>query len=120
MVRILVVDDSSFARNRLKLIFEGAGHTVVGSAANGEQALSLFDELQPDIVTLDYLMAGKNGMEVLEDIIGHNPDARVIMVSGSATKEIEGKFLSAGAKFFIEKFNDKEQYLKAVDQVMGA
>jgi two-component system chemotaxis response regulator CheY len=120
MATILVVDDSSFARHRLGLLFENAGHTVVGSASNGEQALSLFYELQPDVVTLDYLMTGMNGMEVLKDIISHDPNARVIMISGSGSTTLEGQFLSAGAKLFVEKFNDQSQYLKAVDQVMEA
>ena len=102
------------------MIFERAGHTVVGSAADGEEALVLFDELHPDVVTLDYLMTGKNGVEVLEDIMSHDPDARVIMVSGSGNHSIESKVLSAGAKLFVEKFNDQVQYLNAVDQVMKA
>lgn len=120
MARILVVDDSSFARSRLKLLFENAGHKVVGSAANGDQALSLYEELQPDLVTLDYLMAGKNGIEVLKEIIGLDPQARVIMISCLGNQTVEGKLLSAGAKVFVEKLNDQEEYLKAVDQVMQA
>ena len=118
MARILVVDDSSFARSRLKLLFEKAGHKVVGSAADGDQALSLFDQLQPDVVTLDYLMTGKNGMEVLKEIMTHNPEARVIMISGLGNTAIEGEFLTAGARLFVEKLNDQDQYLKAIDQVM--
>jgi two-component system chemotaxis response regulator CheY len=120
MARILIVDDSSFARNRLRIIFERAGHVIVGSAANGQQALSLFDELKPDVVTLDYLMAGKNGDEVLEDIMSHDPNARVIMVSGSGNHTIENRVLSAGAKLFVEKFNGQDEYLNAVDRVMKA
>jgi two-component system chemotaxis response regulator CheY len=120
MPRILVVDDSSFARKRLSLIFERAGHTVVGSASNGDQALSLFDELQPDVVTLDYLMMGKNGLEVLVNIIDHDPDARVIMVSGAGNDSMERKFLAAGAKHFVHKLNNQDKYLRAVNQVMEA
>lgn len=116
MARILVVDDSSFARNRLKRIFERAGHKVVGSAANGDQAVSLFDKLQPDVVTLDYLMTGKDGMDVLKEILAHDPDARVIMISGSGN--VKSEFLSAGARLFVEKLNDQDQYLRAVDRVM--
>lgn len=120
MTKILIVDDSSFARNRLRVIFERAGHEVVGSAADGIQAMSLFEELSPDVVTLDYLMAGKNGQEVLEDIIQYDPDARVIMVSGSGDNTIADKVLSAGAKLFVEKFNGQDEFLQAVDQVMKA
>ena len=114
------MDDSAFARNRLKAIFEQAGHDVVGSAANGTQALNLFGSLRPDVVTLDYLMVGESGEEVLRDIIQQDPSARVIMVSGSGDNTIESRVLAAGAKLFISKFNGKEMFIKAVDQVMGA
>ena len=118
MTKILIVDDSSFARKRLKAIFERAGHEVVGSAEDGEQALTMFDTLDPDVVTLDYLMAGKNGEEVLRDIIRHDPDARVIMVSGSGDHTVEDRALSAGAKLFVGKFNSQRKFLQAIDQVM--
>jgi two-component system chemotaxis response regulator CheY len=120
MTSILIVDDSSFARSRLKNIFERAGHTVVGGAANGEQALSLYDKLQPDFITLDYLMTGKNGEQVLQDIISHDPNARVIMISGSGNKTIESRAMAAGAKLFVEKFNGHSVFLNAIDQVMRA
>ena len=120
MTKILIVDDSSFARNRLKVIFERAGHEVVGGAKNGEQALSMFKQMQPDVVTLDYLMAGKNGAEVLEDIMQLDPKARVIMVSGSADHALENKLLSAGAKLFVEKFKNQKHFLEAVEQVMNS
>lgn len=120
MATILVVDDSSFARKRLKQTFENAGHTVVGSAANGEQALSLYSQLQPEVVTLDYLMVGKDGMQVLKEIIDQDPNARVIVISGSGNHAIESEFLSAGAMVYVEKLNNQDEYLKAVDQVMQA
>ena len=118
MTKILIVDDSSFARNRLKVIFERAGHEVVGGAKSGEQALNMFKEMHPDVVTLDYLMAGKNGAEVLNDIIQIDPKARVIMVSGSGDHTLENKLLSAGAMLFVEKFKNQNRFLEAVDQVM--
>ena len=120
MTKILIVDDSSFARKRLKIIFEPAGHEVVGSAKDGEQALDLFDKLHPDVVTLDYLMVGKNGEEVLRDIIRHDPDARVIMVSGSGDHTVEERALSAGAKLFVGIFNGQGKFLQAIDRVMKA
>jgi len=120
VTKILIVDDSSFARNRLKIIFERAGHEVVGSAKDGKQALNMFDSLHPDVVTLDYLMAGKNGEEVLKDIIQHDPAAKVIMVSGSGDHTVEEKVLAAGAKLFVEKFKSKNEFLRAVDRVMRA
>lgn len=118
--RILIVDDSRFARNRLKLIFERGGHEVVGDADCGDKALELFNELRPDLVTLDYLMDGKNGAEVLEEIMQQDPSARVIMVSGSGDHNIERQLLEAGAKLFVTKLRSQEYFLNAVDQVMNS
>ncbi len=118
MPKILIVDDSPFARARLKQLFENGGHEVIGLAEDGVQALSLFKSLQPEVVTLDYLMRGRNGEEVLREIILYDPNARVIILSGSDDGNIEARVLKAGAKLFIEKFSMQRDVLKALDEVM--
>ena len=118
MAKILIVDDSAFARNSLRVIVESGGHAVVGRARNAEQALTLFKSLSPELVLLDYLMAGKSGEVVLKEIIQHKPGARVIMVSGSGDYTIEERALQNGAKAFLEKPNMKRDLLKVIDQVM--
>ena len=118
MAKILIVDDSAFARNRLKMIVEFGGHEVIGRAADGEQALELFYSLQPELVTLDYLMADENGDEVLEKIIKIDPKAKVIMISGTGDHAIQEKVLKAGAKVFLEKPFGQMDILKVIDQVM--
>ncbi len=118
MAKILIVDDSAFARNTLRVDVENGKHEVVGLAGDGAQALKLFKSLRPELVLLDYLMAGKSGMEVLKEIIQHDPSARVIMISGSGDHTIEEKALQTGAKLFLEKPCVRKNILKAIDQVM--
>ena len=118
MAKILIVDDSSFARTRLKILFDNGGHEVVGTARDGAQALALFKNLHPELVTLDYLMPDKSGEAVLKEIIQHDPSARVIIISGTSDHAIEERVLQAGAKVFIEKFNNQIDILKVIDQVM--
>lgn len=118
MAKILIVDDSAFARARLRMMLESGGHEVVGLAGDGQQALQLFKSLQPEIVTLDYLMAEKNGEEVLGEMIEHDPGANVIMISGSADNAIKERTLQLGAKLFIEKPIVEKDILKAIDQMM--
>lgn len=119
MTKILIVDDSFFARKRFKKIFEDGGHEVVGVAKDGNQALQLFTSEHPDVVMLDYLMEDKNGEEVLKDIIKIDPQVRVIMVSGSGDQTIEARALAVGAKQFISKAKSQHKLLKVIDQVMN-
>ena len=118
MAKILIVDDSTFARARLKTLFERGGHEVVGAAGDGEEALELFNSLHPELVTLDHVMAGKSGETVLKEIIRQDPGAKVIMISGTDDSAIEERVLQAGAKVFIKKFNAQLDILKVIDRVM--
>ena len=118
MAQILIVDDSAFARNSLRMIVVNGGHEVVGGAGDGEQALELFKSLRPELVTLDYLMPGKSGETVLREILQHDPSAKVIMISGSSDFSMEERVLQAGAKFFVEKPYLQRDILKVIDQVM--
>ena len=118
MAKILIVDDSAFARRSISMIVENGGHEVIGRAEDGEQALELYKCLHPELVTLDYLMEGKNGDEVLEEMIRHDPHAKVIMLSGSGDHAIEVTALETGAKVFMEKPNMYLNLLKVIDQVM--
>ena len=118
MAKILIVDDSVFARDILGLNVKRGGHEVVGFAGDGEQALKMFKSRHPELVILDYLMAGKNGMEVLEEIITHDPNARVIMVSGSGDHTVEERALRAGAKVFMGKPCVQSELLNEIERVM--
>ena len=67
-LRVLIVDDALFMRNMLKDIFTNAGHSVVGEAANGDEAITQYAELKPDLVTMDIVMPQKSGIEALQEI----------------------------------------------------
>lgn len=76
--RILVVDDSNLMRHRISQCLEDAGHTVVGKAKDGEEAISLYRRLKPDVVTMDITMRGKDGITAAQEILDSDPDAAVI------------------------------------------
>jgi two-component system chemotaxis response regulator CheY len=120
MAKILIVDDSAFTRNLLRRVYESGGHEVVGHAGNAKQALTLFKTLHPELVTLDYLMPDKNGEDVLEEMIEHDPNARVIMISGSGDNTVEERALQTGAKVYLEKHRAQREILEVIDQVMEA
>ncbi len=120
MTKILIVDDSAFSRNLIKKIVESGGHEVIGSAANGTEALELFNRLDPDLIALDYLLPDINGDAVLERILQQDAGARVIIISGSGGHTIGERALKLGAKAFVEKIHLQRDLLMTIDQVMEA
>jgi two-component system chemotaxis response regulator CheY len=120
MARILIVDDSGLARNTLKTILKNGEHQVVGEATDGEQAISQYDRLKPDIVTMDITMPNINGIESLKRIMADDPQARVIMISalGQGGKVLEA--LNNGARHYITKPFEPEKVLEAISDVMTA
>lgn len=114
MSRILIADDSMFMRSSLKEILVQGGHEVVGEAGDGIQAVELFKQLSPDIVTMDITMPKLSGIEALKKIIGIKKDAAVIMLTSISKPGNAAEALENGAKNYITKPFDKDKVLKAV------
>lgn len=118
MSRILVVDDAQIMRNILSSMLEEAGHEVVGHAANAEEALALYIQLKPDLVTLDILMEGADGVTCLKNIIQEDSQARVLMITAQGHGPIEQEARESGAKGYIAKPIEREQLQAAVNQAL--
>lgn len=106
--RIVIVDDSIFLIQQLKNFLEGLGFQVVGTGTDGYQAVALYREHKPDLITLDITMPNKDGMEALAEIMDEFPDANVMMISAIQGQEMT-KCIKIGAKAYMEKpllFND--------------
>jgi len=115
--RILVVDDSGFARRTLKQILEGAGHTVE-EAQNGPDALERYFLNKPDLVMLDMVMEGMNGLEVLAKLRELDREARVVVATADVQTSTRAEAQAKGASGFITKPFDREQVLKIVSTVL--
>jgi len=81
LLRVLIVDDSSFMRKRLKDTLEKAGHQVVGAAQNGQEGYELFKKTKPDLVIMDVAMQGVDGIEGVRLIKRDFPHAKIIFMS---------------------------------------
>ena len=103
MARILVVDDAAFMRKMVSDALTRGGHEVVGEAGNGVEAITRFQELKPELTTLDITMPEKDGLAALKEIIEIDPTARVIMCSalGQESKVLES--IKLGARDFVVK-----------------
>lgn len=101
--KILVADDDSMLRELLKAMLRSDGHTVVGEAGNGEQALSMTAELAPEVLLLDIHMPKMDGLACLDALKEKHPNTTVIMISGDASLPSVKDALHKGARGFIVK-----------------
>ena len=119
MARVLVVDDAAFMRKMVTDALSGGGHEIVGEAANGTEAVERFQELRPDVMTLDITMPEKDGLSALKEIIAVDPGAKVVMCSalGQESKVLES--IKLGAKDFVVKPFQADRVLSAIDKALG-
>lgn len=115
----MIVDDSLMIRTQLCEIFSSAGHEVIGLAADGLDAPSLVRELRPDLVTLDLVMPGRDGLTTLEHLLIINPEMAVIVCSASLTEPTVIRALKLGARDFIRKPFDREIVLDVTSRALG-
>ncbi|MBX6394178.1 MAG: response regulator [Alicyclobacillaceae bacterium] len=117
--RILIVDDAAFMRMMIKEILTKHGYEVVGEAVNGVQAVEKYQELKPDLVTLDITMPEMDGIEALKRIRQIDPQAKVIMCSAMGQQAMVIDAIQAGAKDFIVKPFQADRVIEAVRKTLG-
>ena len=101
--KILIVDDAAFMRMMIKDILVKNGYEIVGEGADGYQAIELYKETSPDLVTMDITMPEMDGITALKEIRNINPNAKVIMCSAMGQQAMVIDAIQAGAKDFIVK-----------------
>lgn len=115
---ILLADDAQVIRLMLNRILVDAGYTVVGEAANGQQAVELYRQLHPDLVIMDITMPEMNGIEAVKAIRADDPKAKIIICSAMGQKAYVVEAIEAGAKNFILKPFDADKILETVQVVI--
>ena len=119
MPRVLIVDDAAFMRMMLKDILSKNGFQVVGEAANGQKAIELFKQEQPDVVTMDITMPEMDGIQALKEIKSFDASAKIIMCSAMGQQAMVMEAIKSGAKDFIVKPFQAERVLEAIKKVLG-
>lgn len=118
--RILITDDALFMRVTLKNILTNNGYEVVGEAENGAQAVALYDQLKPDLVTMDITMPEMDGIEALKAIRAKDPGAVIIMCTAMGQKNMVVDAIQSGAKDFIVKPFSEDRVVEAVGKLLAA
>ena len=119
MATVLVVDDAAFMRMMLKDILTKGGYDVVGEAADGNEAVAKYNELKPDLVTLDITMPNKDGLQALKEIRDNDPNATRIMCSAVGQQAMVIDAIQAGAKDFVVKPFQPDRVLESIHKVLG-
>lgn len=100
---IIVVDDSPFASKQIKDLVEENGYEVIGYAKNGEEGIKMYEELHPDIVILDIIMPGIDGIETAEILEKSDPDVTILMLSSLCDAGTLEEVRAIGVKYLIPK-----------------
>lgn len=116
---VIIADDAAFMRMMLKDILSKSGYNIVAEAANGQEAVDKFNELKPDLVTMDITMPQKDGITALKEIMAANPKARIVMCSAMGQQAMVIESIQAGAKDFIVKPFKPDRVLESIVKVLN-
>ena len=108
-----------FMRNVIRQILANGGLDVIGEAGAGKEAVDLYGKLKPDIVTMDLVMPGLDGIETIREIVEKDPEARVLMVSSVGQQNMVTRAIKAGAKGYVVKPFKPELLLQAAKEAHG-
>lgn len=117
--KIMIVDDAAFMRMMIKDILTKNGYEVIAEAADGAQAVELYKEHQPDLVTMDITMPEMDGIAALKEIKQINGNAKVIMCSAMGQQAMVIDAIQAGAKDFIVKPFQADRVLEAIGKTLS-
>ncbi|HEY3424490.1 MAG TPA: response regulator [Negativicutes bacterium] len=118
-IKVLIVDDAAFMRMMIKDILSKNGYEVVGEAENGLKAVEKFQELHPDLTTMDITMPEMDGITAVKEIRKMDPGAKVIMCSAMGQQSMVIEAIQSGARDFIVKPFQPDRVLEAVRKVVG-
>lgn len=117
--KVLIVDDAAFMRMMIKDILTKNGFEVVGEAENGAKAVEKYQELRPDLTTMDITMPEMDGITAVKQIKKIDPGAKVIMCSAMGQQAMVIEAIQSGARDFIVKPFQPDRVLEAIRKAVG-
>ena len=118
VVRVLLVDDHQIMLDGLQKLLESSGDfEIVGQARTGDQAVSLAIEHKPDVVVMDAILTGRDGIDACREIKETVPDTRVLMLTAATEEESVLNAISAGATGYLRKLSNAQKLLDTIRDV---
>ena len=119
MTKIMLADDSPPFLQTLKRFLVAEEFEVVGEATNGYDAVEKYKESNPDLLLMDVLMPKMSGLAALKEIIEHDPNAKVIMMSALDRTDLKEEALKVGVKHFLFKPFQMDELLVTIEKVLN-
>jgi two-component system response regulator NreC len=117
-IRMLLVDDHGMIRAGIRMLLERQpGLQVVGEASDGREALSVIDQLKPDVVVMDLAMPNLNGIEATRQILNAYPKVSIVVLSMHSDEGYVLRALKAGARGYVLKDSTEADLIGAVRAV---
>jgi len=116
--KLMIVDDSNIMRRRIERSQQFEALELVGTAADGIEALDLFKRTDPDVVTMDITMPHMDGIECIARLVAMKPAIRILVVSALADKATAVEAMERGANGFLNKPFTDRQLNEAIAELM--
>jgi DNA-binding NarL/FixJ family response regulator len=117
-IRVLICDDHPLFRDGMHGLLDSVPETeVVGEAASGEDAITLAENLQPDVILMDIKMPGVNGLQAMREILHTSPHIRILIVSMLEDDDSVFAAMRAGASGYVPKGANQDEMLRAIRAV---
>ncbi len=113
---VLIVDDSLYMRTVIKDALEEAGYSIIGQAANGETAIDMAFDLEPDIITLDNILPDMIGTDILKVYQEEGLSSKVVMISAVGQESVIEEGMQLGAADYIVKPFTSEQLIESLEK----
>lgn len=118
MAKIMIVDDSKFMRNILRDAIESGKHTVVAEADNGYDAVEQYEKYKPDLTTMDITIHGKDGIQVINEIVKKHSDAKILVVSALSEQTVRNSDRALPVQGYITKPFTKDDLLSKIESLL--
>ena len=119
MPTAVIVDDSPIMRAQLRALLRQAGCDVVGEGASGDDVLGLYETMRPDLVLLDIVMPGKDGVTAATELLQRYPEATVIMCTSLTSRDKILACQKAGVAHYLLKPFQPEKTVQVIRYVLG-
>ncbi|KXX67515.1 response regulator [Flammeovirga sp. SJP92] len=116
--KVLIVDDSLYMRSIIKDALEEAGFEVIGQASNGEEAIDLALDSEPDLITLDNILPDMLGLDILKTLKEEDLTSKIIMISAVGQQAVIDEGMNLGLDSYLVKPFTTEQLTEAIGQII--